>query len=237
MGERWSEEHKRVVYDFLGYLNGVSDRYVLKGGTALLVCYGLDRFSEDIDLDGLSPDIIRVIEAYCAEKGFSVRVAKDTETVKRCMIHYGNAQKPLKVETSYRRKEIPAQDAALVNGVLVYKIEQLCVMKANAYANRDRIRDLYDLAFICDRYLDELSPAAVSLVRTALEYKGIERFDYIVREQQDELIDVSKLSESFLRMFDRLGLLYDNDEKDLLERRKNAPSRKNPRERGGGRER
>ena len=24
----------------------------LKGGTALLLCYGLDRFSEDIDLDG-----------------------------------------------------------------------------------------------------------------------------------------------------------------------------------------
>lgn len=31
--------------------------FVLKGGTALMECYGLDRFSEDIDLDSLpTPD-------------------------------------------------------------------------------------------------------------------------------------------------------------------------------------
>ena len=44
--------HKKVIIDFLNYLNSQTDQFILKGGTALMLCYGLNRFSEDIDLDG-----------------------------------------------------------------------------------------------------------------------------------------------------------------------------------------
>lgn len=48
----WREQHGVVISLFLKYLNSQTDDFVLKGGTALMTCYKLDRFSEDIDLDG-----------------------------------------------------------------------------------------------------------------------------------------------------------------------------------------
>ncbi|MDR2647682.1 MAG: hypothetical protein LBB67_06135 [Oscillospiraceae bacterium] len=58
-------------------------------------------------------------------------------------MHYGNEGKPLKIKASYRRKGIPAEETTTVNGILVYGIKPLCIMKINAYTNRDKIRDLY----------------------------------------------------------------------------------------------
>jgi hypothetical protein len=133
------------------------------------------------------------------------------------MIHYGNTEKPLKVEASYRRLHIDAEETARVNGVLVYGIEPLCVMKVNAYTGRDRIRDLYDLAFICNRFFDALSPQTVALLRSAIEYKGIEQFDYLIHTQSDVLIDSDKLAEDFLKMYDRLGLFVDESEMQLAD--------------------
>jgi hypothetical protein len=82
-------------------------------------------------------------------------------------------------------------------------------MKINAYTNRDKIRDLYDVTFICKRFFDQLSLQTIALLRSAVEYKGIEQFDFLIKDQQDELIDNKKLAEDFLDMYDRLGLLYD----------------------------
>ncbi len=70
-------------------------------------------------------------------------------------------------------------------------------MKINAYTNRDKIRDLYDVTFIYSNYSDHLSHQTVALLRSAVEYKGLEQFDYIIQNQEDELIDSNKLSEDF----------------------------------------
>ncbi len=213
----WQLDHEKTIFAFLEYLNCKSDDFILKDGTALLARYGLDRFSEDIDLDGRNPGIGGIVDGFCVTEGFSYRIAKDTDTVKRYMINYGNAGKPLKVEVSFRRKEIADEEITVVDGIHVYKINQLCVMKANAYVSRDKIRDLYDLSFICNNYYNQLSDQTISLLQSVLSYKGIEQFDYIVREQHDELIDESKLAEDFLRMFDLLDLLYDSHEQQMIE--------------------
>jgi len=211
----WRDKHRKAIDDFLEYINESSSDFVLKGGTALLTCYKLDRFSEDVDLDGLI-DIKDIIENFCDRNGFSFRIAKDTDTVKRHMINYGNTSKPLKVEVSYRRKEIRPDEVHKINGILVYNIDTLCVMKSAAYSGRDKIRDLYDLAFICNNYFDTLQPQTQNILRNAIEYKGIEQFDYIAREQNDELIDTEKLVDDFLKMHDKLGLLYGADEKKTI---------------------
>jgi hypothetical protein len=83
------------------------------------------------------------------------------------------------------------------------------MLKTNAYAARDKIRDLYDISFICDKYFDSLSETVVDLLRVAVGMKGLENFDYIVREQSDELIDPGKMLDMFLKMHDSLGLLRD----------------------------
>ena len=152
------------------------------------------------------------MSGFCAKYGYSYRVAKDTGTVERCFVNYGNEGKPLKIEASFRRKEIPKEETDRINGILVYRIEPLCVMKVNAYAGRDKIRDLFDVTFICGRYFDSLSPQTVALLRGAVEYKGIEQFDFVIKDQKDELIDSGKLAVDFLSMFERLGLLYSEEE-------------------------
>jgi len=214
----WRVQHGEVIAAFVKYLNEKSGNFILKGGAALYLCYDLDRFSEDIDLDGKEKGLTTLVESFCAEKGdYSFRVAKDTDTVERCMVNYGNAQKPLKIEASYRRREIAAEEITTINGIKVYDIEPLCVMKVNAYAGRDKIRDLYDVTFICNNYFDCLSPQTVALVRGAVEHKGIAQFDYVVRNQPDELIDCDKLALDFLTMYERLGLLLDKNERELME--------------------
>lgn len=213
----WKIAHEQVIKNFLHYLNDRTDNFVLKGGTALLVCYGLDRFSEDIDLDAKNQNIAEYVVGFCEENQYDFRVAKDTDTVKRYMIHYGNEGKPLKVETSFRRKHIPAEETTKINDVQVYRINPLCAMKVNAYMGRDKLRDLYDITFICNNYFDELQPETKALLQNALMYKGMEHFDYIVSQQQDDLIDENRLAESFLKMFDKFDLLYTKEEQAMLD--------------------
>ena len=209
----WRDEHYKVISEFLKYLNDKTDEFILKGGTSLLACYNLDRFSEDIDLDARSnKNIKKIIDDFCKQYKYTYRIAKDTDTVKRFMINYENLEKPLKIEISYRRKDIKDEEITKINGIVVYKINEICLMKASAYSGRDKIRDLYDVCFICNNYWDELSDDVKSFIRIAVEYKGIEQFEFIIKDQKDELIDNTKLEEDFLKMYDKLGILAPDEE-------------------------
>lgn len=208
------KKHGKVINEFLKELNSVEkDNFILKGGTALLTCYGLDRFSEDIDLDGTKRNIKEFVNKFCQKHGYSYRLAKDTDTVKRTFINYGG-DKLLKVEVSYRKRVIPKEQYTNKNGIYVYSIDMLCMMKNNAYMSRDKIRDLYDLCFIGDKYYNQLSPSTKLGLQNALEYKGLEQFDYVIQNQEDPLINKDKLAEKFLTLYDKVGLLYDKKEKE-----------------------
>jgi hypothetical protein len=215
----WQLQHGDTITSFLEYLNSQTSDLILKGGTALLVCYDLDRFSEDIDLDSRYPEIMveTFVSAFCKNKNFSYRTAKDTDTVKRYMIHYGNVGKPLKVEVSFRRSSIQEREYTKIKGFTVYTLDSLCYQKSTAYSARDRIRDLYDLSFICKRWWDVVSDSAKASIRNALQYKGLEQYDYIMQTQPDKYIDSKKLADDFVDMFDKLGLLYDKQEKKLFD--------------------
>jgi hypothetical protein len=47
-------------------------------------------------------------------------------------------------------------------------------------------------------------------------YKGIEHFDYLMKTQSETLVNNEQLLDSFLLMYDRLGLLYDENEKQIV---------------------
>jgi len=215
--KNWQEDHKRVMTSFLKILNQESDKFILKGGTALSMCYRLDRFSEDIDLDGTQKGIKEIVDKFCDKNGYTFRTAKDTNTVQRYFINYGNKSKPLKIEISYRRKEIPENEIIKINGINTYTINVLCIMKNNAYLNRDQIRDLFDLSFIINNYLNQLDPSTILMVQSALQTKGVEQFDYLVNTQSDDLIDNDMLETNFLKMYEKLGLLTDDEDSISLE--------------------
>lgn len=112
----WRTKHGEVLTNFLQFLNKQTNQYILKGGTALAQCYGLNRFSEDIDLDGRGDLILDICENFCKKNGYEYRIEKDTDTVKRCMIHYGDI-KPLKVEMSARRQTIAKEETVCIHGI------------------------------------------------------------------------------------------------------------------------
>lgn len=204
----WREQHGAVLRNFVLFLNSRSKSFILKGGTSLMLCYGLTRFSEDIDLDALntSRGLVSEVDTFCKLNNFSYRTVKDTKTVKRYMIHYGGI-KPLKVEISYRRRSIAVSEYTVINGILVYTIPSILVLKLNAYNGRDKLRDLYDVVFICKNYWGMLPQTLKLQVADALSYKGLEHFDYITKTQSDDLIDKSVLANEFLELYNALGLL------------------------------
>jgi hypothetical protein len=212
------EQHRAVIASCLKSFNSASSDFILKGGTALLACYGLDRFSENIDLDAQrgKTKFFDNIQKFCEQNGYSFRNAKDTDDVKRAMINYGNDGKPLKVEVSYRRRNIPSDEITTKNGICVYDIDTLASMKINAYNQRDKIRDLYDITFIYNNYQDDLSKGTIKSLRNALEYKGLEHFDYVVNQQSDPLIDKNKLGDDFLDMYEELGLMVTEDDRQTV---------------------
>ena len=213
----WRDNHRVIIDNFLRFLNNKSDDFVLKGGTALLTCYNLDRFSEDIDLDGKNNrNITKIVDDFCNINGYSYTMPKDTDTTKRFMINYNNDTKKLKVEVSYRRTNIKETEYTKINNILVYNINELCLMKAMAYSGRDKIRDLYDICFICNNYWDKLSDNVKDTIRVAIEYKGLEQFEYIVKDQKDELINNDVLEDEFLKLYDKLGLLSEEAEDNYI---------------------
>lgn len=204
--------HEQIIKQFLSELNKESDVFILKGGTSLRQCYGLDRFSEDIDLDATAKNIIPFAKRFCQKHGYTLRIAKDTKNVKRCFINYDDLKKPLKIEVSYRQKSIPEGEINNINGIMVYTIDRIAQMKAMAYSSRDKIRDLYDITYLCNKYFDSLSDNTKSLLVDALSRKGLEEFDYLVKTQRDPLINTDKLASDFLDASSKLGVLYDEDE-------------------------
>ena len=85
----WRDKHNVIINEFLEFLNKRTDNFILKGGTSLLTCYKLDRFSEDIDLDAKSKqNILKIVDDFCKLKGYTHTVPKDTDTTKRFMVQY-----------------------------------------------------------------------------------------------------------------------------------------------------
>lgn len=73
----WRKKHGSVISAFMKYLNKKTGNFVLKGGTALQLCYRLDRFSEDIDLDGREKGLAALVDGFCVENGYSYRLARN----------------------------------------------------------------------------------------------------------------------------------------------------------------
>ena len=203
--------HRQVMEEVLRFLFKEEDCFVLKGGTALVMCYQMDRFSEDIDLDTEKRDILKLMRRFCQLKGWQCVEDKDTATVKRCHIHYNGDKHPLKVEVSYRDQSIDREFDTVVIPVnripvRVYNIDCLAQKKVNAYRGRDAVRDLHDLCFICQNYLRHLSAPTINNIVEAFQIKGADYVEALIENnrlqdstRQDPLIDCNKLIDDYLK--------------------------------------
>ena len=142
---------------------------VLKGGTALLLAYGLDRFSEDLDFDSpkkiaLENRIKDALSGIATLEQFSL--LKDTNTVTRARIVYKDQSGltgRLKIEVSHRENAIPADEVTHRSNIQVATIGRLIRQKLAAAVSGDNPRtagrDLFDILFLCKHHSDSFSEA------------------------------------------------------------------------------
>lgn len=152
---------------------------VLKGGTALLLCHGLDRHSEDLDFD--SPRHFTIgHRARAALVGLaSVEEAttlKATTLVHRVRLAYrglnGEGNGRLKIEVSTRAGAAAAESCEVIDGVRVYRLPFLLEQKLRALESRTTARDLYDVEFISRRQPELFTPTARSALGEILGSRG-----------------------------------------------------------------
>jgi predicted nucleotidyltransferase component of viral defense system len=219
MDEREYEEHHKAV--MRAVIASISDSdLLLKGGTALMFGYGIDRFSDDIDFDANRP--IRDIEKKISRAQISndikiVRVdtLKDTNTVGRYRVQYASPSgiHSLKVEISYRNGFV-AQDAVLVEGFQVAAVSRIIDQKLLAAFDgerpRTKARDLYDLEFLSKNFPKEFTP---ELARRFKEFTDDpERLFSLYRPafKEDDLIfrTDDEIEEIVLRLHDNAQAIY-----------------------------
>lgn len=156
--------HEKFIRAFCEEIHGNGKPLVLKGGAAFRLCYGLDRFTENIELDCsikinletfLNDNVSQIGLAFPALQGAFLQKKKGLPGNNRFILRYGSSQdKHLKIEVSHR----PATDTksvCVMNGILVYTIDELIRQKLSALSHRTTARDLHDLVFLAVNYFDQ----------------------------------------------------------------------------------
>ncbi|WP_411344759.1 nucleotidyl transferase AbiEii/AbiGii toxin family protein [Paenibacillus sp. WLX1005] len=226
--EKYKVERIHVIGKILAAINSSkdADNFALKGGTGLLFCHGLNRFSEDIDLDAIRPvNLIKLIENTLKNEGFtcSIRVAKNTETVTRYMINYGSVSDqpyPLKIEISYREKKMLSRGIfkpIFIKGIRTYSMDHLLNTKFAAFSNREKARDFYDLSWMLDHHPQLFDARLATQLLQIIAYKDPDSLEELLKEEyiNDHIltkIDTTSLVINFIEKLEVIAST-DNSEK------------------------
>lgn len=194
----------RHIVDFLQYAHNRNAPLVLKGGTALLLGYGLPRLSGDIDLDSFHPTFstVNLASAYAKRLGYRYTVSKNTSTVQRLIIHC--SPHPIRVEVSYRSASLNIPHVVL-NGIKIYDLPTLASFKASALSARDTTRDIYDVCFIINNYWNTLPDDTKLTLYNALFYKD-ESLVYRHLSNPEKYIDAEDFYSQYVSAMSVLGL-------------------------------
>lgn len=186
----WPNRHQ-LEKDYLQYVvlleifRRAKAGLVFKGGTALQKCYGLDRFSEDLDFTANSEDEIKNVEDGLQSLkqlyNSSFKKTEDERSVTfNLKIEGPLFEKPqsiqtISVEISRREKTlrkplvvrlIPKYRDLEVQMVVVMDKDEIMAEKTRALLTRRRPRDLYDSYFL----LKKGAIIDFALVNKKLEY-------------------------------------------------------------------
>jgi predicted nucleotidyltransferase component of viral defense system len=205
--ETQREEHELIMRTICERLAVEKKPLVLKGGTALKLCYELDRFSEDLDFDSAQPlNLEHFIENIFVTLGKSqahlrkpqISLLKNTKTVKRYRVEYG-ASKSLKIETSMRGTP-DENELVYINEILTYKMSALIKQKLAALQGRTTARDLHDVIFMFDRYFEEFDQEKTAAIIDlyASQSEVLNRFSPAYEE--DTLLRVDDLLKDLMKL-------------------------------------
>ena len=202
-------EHLEVMTEICHFFNSKGLPMVLKGGTALKLCYGLDRFSEDLDFDcAKSLNLESSIQAVFAQLGKTkqylrnpdISVTKDTQTVKRYRIIYADDIN-LKLETSLRGTPND-DDLVELNGILTYKIEKLIQQKLRALNGRTAARDLHDVIYLYENFFESFGKGELDEIEALYSNQSSVIDEYNSAYSEDAILSTTDLLDDLGRLID-----------------------------------
>lgn len=201
------EAHERLMRSILKRIGDTP--LVLKGGTALLLAYGLSRFSEDLDFDAPHKLNLESRIRHSMPMGVTldkVTPLKDTGTVTRYRVEYHTEHGPrkLKLEISYR-SPVPESEVRDSEGIRVASLPRIIDQKLQAAFDgptpRAAVRDLYDLDFAARRWPAAFTGDLATRVMAFAKDPGVLESRYQADYEDDDLIpDLVELEDLALRM-------------------------------------
>lgn len=181
---------------------------VLKGGTSLLLCYQLDRFSEDLDFDSplkfnLKHRITEAAKRISEIEMRDIDTIKDTDTVQRLRLTYQtpNGVDRLKIETSLRASPVESE-VTMVNGIQVYRLEVLIRQKIAALTNRTAARDLHDVNFLIQNYRSHFQPKHLADLSELFHDPGAIESRFKPAYEEDYLLSSDSFQQTLLELME-----------------------------------
>ena len=180
---------------------------ILKGGTALAFTRGLNRHSTDLDFDTngaveLRDQIDGAARAAGVHLGPTER--EDWSGHQRFRAPYLNPPRPneamfFKVNVRFRHPP-RFEDVEVVEGIRTYSVPALFDQKLAATASRVEPRDLFDLAFVMQRYGDSLGDDQIRRADVlTVDLDRLERRYKLAFEGDEVLRGLSSVDEVVLR--------------------------------------
>lgn len=197
-------ERLDIIKDIVTFVNSKSQAFALKGGTAMVLCYGADIITDDINFDVVDrgADFERIISNYCIIKGYSFETEHFVLT-NRYSLTYDDADEPIMIEISNRRAHAFDRDfIAPINGVLTYKISMLLNFAVLSYCARQRDSDLFMIVYICEHHWGNIDNRTRALTAEALSYNGHKPFDTLNKVNSG--IDIKALEKAYEGMYKKL---------------------------------
>ena len=163
------EKHYIQTATLAGIYTALADEIVFKGGTALFLFYGLDRFSEDLDFTQMKQYDQNKLKTTISDVLNLIHITHEIKTEKSLqgktfkvkaigpLFKGPRSESFVKIEISERNdvflspdiKEIvPIYDDLRPFTIPVMKKEEILAEKVRALIIRGKARDLYDLAFL-----------------------------------------------------------------------------------------
>jgi hypothetical protein len=193
-----------------------SNEIIFKGGTALYKCFGLDRFSEDLDFNVIKETNLEKIEQGL--KPFKLNYEKEEKSFERSKkiifrikgpLYNGSRNSLCKLELDFSlREEVELKPVTKKIGtfmeeipsfdILVMNQKEILAEKFRAILTRKKARDLYDIYFLLNKEIN----VNFDLVNKKLKYysKEYNRKEFIKKLKEKEEIwqtEMSRLINNF----------------------------------------
>jgi len=140
-----------------------------------------------------------------------INVKKDTNTVKRYMIHYNEAKgDPIKIEISFRNMDYYENKNynVIKNDIITYPIIHLSRMKIDAFLKRDVARDIFDIGYLLNKYPKTFDNERIIKCYNKINRAGLDFFEKIMKE--DNIIMKHDIEKIIINLDSNITKMYNN---------------------------